>query len=207
MNHQGQPVLHVGEALETARAAMILLHGRGDSAQGILSLVPELEFPGFAYLAPEAANNTWYPNRFIVPIPQNEPWLSSALEVVNSVLEHVMQFVPKEQVMLLGFSQGACLTLEFAARTGGHFGAAVALSGGLIGDALEPTRYKSLENTPVFMGCSDVDAHIPIIRVDESAVLLGQLGANVDKRIYPNLGHTINADELEAVRALMRTLA
>ena len=204
--HQGQPVKTLGTKLETAKAAMILLHGRGDSAQGILSLVPEIMMDGFAYGAPNAAGQTWYPNRFIEPIARNEPYLSSALEVVHNLVEHVREHVAKEKIIIIGFSQGSCLSLEYAARTGGRFGAIIGLSGGLIGDVLEPARYKNLENTPVFLGCSDVDAHIPKSRVDETAVMLEGLGAKVDKRIYPNFGHSVNADELEAVRELMRIL-
>ena len=204
--HQGQPVKTLGTKLETAKAAMILLHGRGDSAQGILSLVPEIMMDGFAYGAPNAAGQTWYPNRFIEPIARNEPYLSSALEVVHNLVEHIREHVPKEKIIILGFSQGSCLALDYAARTGGRFGAIIGLSGGLIGDVLEPTRYKDLESTPVFLGCSDVDAHIPKSRVDETAVMLEGFGAKVDKRIYPNFGHSVNADELEAVRELMGTL-
>jgi phospholipase/carboxylesterase len=196
----------MGEDLETANAAMILLHGRGDTAEGILSLVEELEFPGVAYFAPNAAGNVWYPHRFIEPIERNEPHLTGALEVVQTLIGHVTSHVPREKIVILGFSQGACLALEYAARTGGRFGGVVGLSGGLIGQTLELARYKSLEGTPVFLGCSDVDAHIPKSRVDESAAMLEGLGATVDKRIYPNFGHSVNADELEAVRELMRNL-
>jgi predicted esterase len=204
--HKGQPVKTLGEKLENAKAVMILMHGRGDSAQGILSLVPEIETPGFAYGAPNAAGQVWYPNRFIEPIARNEPNLSSALEVLDALVEHVCEHVQKEKIIILGFSQGSCLSLEYAARAGGRFGAIIGLSGGLIGDVLEPTRYKNLEGTPVFLGCSDVDAHIPKSRVDETAVILEGLGAKVDKRIYPNFGHNVNDDELEAVRELMRNL-
>ena len=204
--HQGQPVKTLGEKLETAKAAMILLHGRGDSAQGILSLVPEIVMPGFAYGAPNAAGQTWYPHRFIEPVSRNEPNLSSALEVLDALVEHVCEHVKKEKIIILGFSQGSCLALEYAARAGGRFGAIVGLSGGLIGDVLEPTRYKNLENTPIFLGCSDVDAHIPKSRVIETALILEGLGAKVDKRIYPNFGHSVNEDELQAVRELMGAL-
>ena len=204
--HQGQPVKTLGEKLETAKAAMILLHGRGDSAQGILSLVPEIVMPGFAYGAPNAAGQTWYPHRFIEPVSRNEPNLSSALEVLDALVEHVCEHVKKEKIIILGFSQGSCLALEYAARTGGRFGAIIGLSGGLIGDVLEPTRYKNLENTPIFLGCSDVDAHIPKSRVIETALILEGLGAKVDKRIYPNFGHSVNEDELQAVRELMGAL-
>ena len=190
---------------ETPRAAMVLLHGRGDSAQGILSLVDHLEAPRWAFVAPQAAGHTWYPNRFVAPIASNEPWLSSALQAVTETLEAIQGAgVPPERTVILGFSQGACLALEFAARTGGRFGGVAALSGGLIGETLDEARYQALEGTPVFIGCSDVDAHIPVGRVHESAALLGTLGASVDKRIYPNFGHSVNEDELEAVRQIMR---
>lgn len=206
--HQGQPNQMRGDH-ESPKAAMILLHGRGDSGAGILGLVDHLERPGWAFIAPQAAGNTWYPNRFIAPVSANEPWLSSALLAVHDTLEAAQAAgVPLERTILLGFSQGACLALEYAARNGARYGGVVGLSGGLIGAALEPSRYpKSLSGTPVFMGCSDVDFHIPKVRVEESAALLGNIGARVDARIYPNLGHTINDDELDAVRNLMRNIA
>jgi predicted esterase len=206
--HQGQPRLTRGD-LEGAQAAMILLHGRGDSAAGILSLVDQIERPAWAFIAPQAAGNAWYPNRFIAPVAANEPWLSSALQAVRETLEAVQSAgVPLSRNVLLGFSQGACLALEYAARNGEMYGGVVGLSGGLIGDVLEPARYpKSLSGTPVFLGCSNVDAHIPVTRVEESAVMLGNLGARVDTRIYPNFGHTINDDELNAVRDMMRNIA
>ena len=204
--HQGQPKRMRGD--ESPQAAMVLLHGRGDTAEGILGLVDQITRPGWAFIAPQAAGNAWYPNRFIAPISANEPWLSSALLAVHDTLEAVKASgVPLEETILLGFSQGACLALEYAARNGTHYGGVVGLSGGLIGDVLEPTRYlKSLSGTSVFLGCSDVDAHIPKTRVEESAVLLGNIGARVDARIYPNFGHTINDDELDAVRTMMRLL-
>lgn len=188
---------------------MVLIHGRGDTAEGILGLVDQIERPGWAFIAPQAAGNTWYPNRFIAPISANEPWLSSALLAVHDTLEAVQSAgVSLESTILLGFSQGACLALEYAARNGARYGGVVGLSGGLIGDTLEPARYpKSLSGTPVFLGCSDVDAHIPRTRVEESAVLMGHIGARVDARIYPNFGHTINDDELDAVRDMMRNIA
>jgi predicted esterase len=206
--HQNQPRLTRGE-LEGAQAAMILLHGRGDSAQGILSLVDQISRPGWVFIAPQAAGNAWYPNRFIAPIQSNEPWLSSALQAVHDAIQATQTLnVPVSRTILLGFSQGACLALEYAARNGTMYGGVVGLSGGLIGDVLEPATYpKSLSGTPVFLGCSDVDAHIPKIRVEESAALLGNLGARVDTRIYPNFGHTINDDELDAVRNMMRNIA
>jgi predicted esterase len=205
--HQNQPRLQRGEP-ETPQAAMILLHGRGDSAQGILSLADHLLRPGWTFIAPQAAGNAWYPNRFIAPIQSNEPWLGSALQVVTDTLKAVHETgVPNDRVILLGFSQGACLALEAAARLGGRFGGVAGLSGGLIGDTLDPTRYKRLELTRVFLGCSDTDFHIPLERVSETAVILENLGARVDTRIYPNFGHTVNEDELDAVREMMKLVA
>lgn len=205
--HQNQPKLTRGDP-QTAQAAMILLHGRGDSAQGILSLTDHFERPGWVFVAPQAAGNAWYPNRFIAPVQSNEPWLSSALQAVSDTLDAVLEVgVPRDRVILLGFSQGGCLALEAAARMGGRFGGVVGLSGGLIGDRLDGARYKRLELTRVFLGCSDTDFHIPLERVTETATILENLGARVDKRIYPNFGHTINDDELDAVREMIKLIA
>lgn len=203
--HQGQAVLHTGAPLETAKAAMIMVHGRGASAESILSLVPEINQEGFAYLAPQAANHAWYPNGFMSPIPSNEPWLSSALNTVGSVLQAVNDAgIPSEKIILLGFSQGACLATEFAARNAQRYGGVVGLSGGLIGPDGTPRDYEgSLAGTPVFLGCSNVDFHIPKERVLHSADVLRQLGGEVTDRLYTNMGHTVNEDELEAVRAMM----
>jgi predicted esterase len=206
--HQGQPVLRRGQALDDARAAMILLHGRGADAQDIISLAPEFQQPGFAYLAPSAAGNTWYPNRFIAPLESNEPWLSWALAVVDELLAQVAAAgIPAEKTVLLGFSQGACLALEYAARNPRRYGGLAGLSGGLIGPVGMSFDYPgSLDGTPVFLGCSDVDFHIPVERVYESAEALQKLGAVVETRIYPGMGHTINQDEIEAVRGIMAKL-
>lgn len=204
--HRGQPVLAAGEPLENARAAAVLVHGRGADARSILSLVPEVGHPGFAYLAPQAAGNVWYPYSFLKPVEQNGPHLSSALAAIGAVLVHIEGAgILPNRVILLGFSQGACLALEYAARNARRYGGVVGLSGGLIGAAIHPYP-GSLDGTPVFMGCSDPDEHIPVSRVHESAGILSGMGAVVTKRLYPNMGHTVNQDEIDAVKALFAAL-
>lgn len=206
--HQGQPVLIQGESLEQARAAMIMLHGRGATAKDILTLVGHLPQAGFAFLAPQAANNTWYPDRFLAPLANNEPWLSSALAAIGDVLAQVERAgIPPERMLLLGFSQGACLALEFAARYARRYGGVIGLSGGLIGpDDTHRDTSGSLAGTPVFLGCSDVDPHIPKERVVHAAEVLRRLGAEVTVRLYPNMGHTVNQDELNVIRGMMANL-
>lgn len=206
--HKGQPVLVVGEPLESARAAMILMHGRGASAEDILTLVPELDQGGFAYLAPQAAGYTWYPYSFLAPLSSNEPWLSSALAVIASLLRQLTDAgIPPERTILLGFSQGACLSLEFAARNARRYGGVAGLSGGLIGPDGTPRNYTgSLAGTPVFLGCSDVDFHIPKERVLHSAEVLRGLGGDVTARLYPGMGHMVNDDEIQFVRGMMAAL-
>jgi predicted esterase len=203
--HQSQPVLHTGTALEQARAAMILVHGRGASADSILTLASELERPDLAYLAPQAAGGTWYPQRFTAPLSANEPWLSSALQRVDELVQYVAQAgIAHERIVLLGFSQGACLALEYAARNARRYGGLVGLSGGLIGPDDTPRNYAgSLDGTPVFLGCSDVDFHIPKERVTESAAVLERLGGQVETRLYPGMEHTVNQDELAYVRSML----
>ena len=206
--HQGQPVLHAGQPLETAKAVMVLIHGRGASAQSILTLADELPHPEFAYLAPQAEGSAWYPNRFIAPIESNEPYLTSALAVVGSVMQHITEAnIPTERIILLGFSQGACLAQEYAARNPQRYGGIVGLSGGLIGPMGMAFSYPgSLAGTPVFLGCSDVDFHIPVERVHESAQVLEALGGQVEERIYPGMDHTVNMDEIEFVREMMQAV-
>jgi phospholipase/carboxylesterase len=203
--HQGQRIAKAGVPLTEAKAAMVMLHGRGATAESILTLTNEFDAQGFAYLAPQAAGNTWYPNRFIEPIESNEPYLSSALATVGDVLKQIEDAgIPPEKMMLLGFSQGACLSLEFAARRGGRLGGVAGLSGGLIGATLERSRYAvTLNETPVFLGCSDVDFHVPKVRVEESAVMLREIGADTTMRLYQGMGHTVNADEIAFVNQLM----
>jgi phospholipase/carboxylesterase len=206
--HHGQPVRMTGEPLDGARAAMLMVHGRGASAGDILTLTDQLTQPGFAYLAPQAAENTWYPNRFLVPLAENEPWLSSALAFVGEVFAEIIKAgIPPEHVMLLGFSQGACLALEYAARNAQRYGGIVGLSGALIGPDDMPRDYQgSLAGTPVFLGCSDVDFHVPKERVDQTAEVLGKLGGEVTERLYPNLDHSVNQDEIDFVRGMMQSI-
>lgn len=203
--HTNQPVLSAGRPLAEARAALILVHGRGATAESILSLADYLPHPSMAYLAPQAAGNTWYPYSFLNPMEQNEPHLSSALARLAALLEEVERAgIPPERVALAGFSQGACLASEFVARNAQRYGGLLAFSGGLIGPPGTPRVYPgALDGTPVFLGCSDVDPHIPLARVNETAEVLARLGAAVDKRIYPRLGHTINQDEIDAAAALV----
>ena len=207
--HEGQTALHSGAPLGQARSAMILVHGRGASAESILTLAFELGRPDFAYLAPQAAGYTWYPNSFLAPIASNEPGISSGMAVLAALLRQLeAASIPAERTILLGFSQGACLASEFSARHARRYGGVVALSGGLIGPPGTPRDYPgSLEGTPVFVGCSDIDPHIPKSRVEETGDVLRRLGGAVDLRIYPGMGHTVNADEIAAVQAIMDALA
>lgn len=207
------PALHVaGAAVERANRALLLVHGRGGSAREMLSLgaevVPAALRAETALLAPQAAAGTWYPNRFIAPVASNEPHLSLALEALAGVVAFLAQAgLPPERLLLAGFSQGACLVLEFVARRPQRYGAVAGLSGGLIENGDLPRHYTgSLAGTPLFLGCSDVDFHIPLERVERSASLLTGLGAKVDKRIYPAMGHTVNADEIAALQKLVMDL-
>jgi predicted esterase len=204
--HYGQPVRAEGEPLERARAAMLMVHGRGARSEDILTLAVPLAMPGFAFLAPQAAENTWYPKRFLVPPEENEPWLSSALGRVGDVLQQILNAgIPPERTLLLGFSQGACLTLEFAVRNARRYGGIAGLSGALIGAEDAPRNYtSSLAGTPVFLGCSDIDFHVPKERVDQTAEVLARMGAAVTERLYPNMDHTTNADEIDFVHGMMQ---
>ena len=203
--HAGQPVLRAGPSPKDARLVAILLHGRGASAEDILGLAHQFSARDIAYVAPQAAGSTWYPYSFLAPVAQNEPWLGSALRVVAGLAEDLAsQGIPAERLAVMGFSQGACLTLEFAARHARRYAAVVAFTGGLIGPPDTPRDYTGdFVGTPVFIGSSDVDPHVPLERVQESTAVFRRLGATVDERIYPRMGHTINADELHAVDALL----
>lgn len=202
--HQGQPVLAAGKPLEKADKVMIAIHGRGGGAQSILQLAGALNRPDWTYLAPQAQNFTWYPNRFVAPLEANEPHLSSALQAVDDLVTQVQgQGVPVERIMLMGFSQGACLALEFAARNPKSYGGVIGFSGGLIGPEGMIFGYDGQLDTPVFLGCGDVDSHIPLQRVRETTQALSAMGARVDERIYPGMDHTVNADEILAAQTLM----
>ena len=202
--HAGQPVLHAGPPIEEARIVAIMLHGRGASAEDILGLASEFAARDVAYLAPQAANRTWYSNSFLAPIPQNEPGLSSALRIIEGLVQTLQQQIPSSRIALMGFSQGACLTLEFSARHAQRYAVIAGFSGGVIGPPGTPRDYAgAFDGTPVFLGCSDVDPHIPLDRVNESADLFARMGARVDKRIYKGMAHTIIAAEIDAVDALL----
>ena len=205
-------VARAGRPLREADAAVVMVHGRGATAESILTLAEEVgqpELANLAYIAPQAPGFSWYPFSFMAPIEQNEPHLSSALRTLEEVLaELAAAGIPPERTVLLGFSQGACLSLEFTARHAQRFAGVVALSGGLIGPPGTPRDYAgSLDETPVFLGCSDRDPHIPAERVRESAEIFRSMGARVTERIYPGLGHTVNQDELSWVADLLGSLA
>lgn len=207
--HQNQPVLHAGEPLQAARAAMLMIHGRGATAESILELTSQFTASGFAYLAPQAAHNSWYPNSFLAPIASNEPGLSSGLSVIQFLLTQITTAgIPLERAIILGFSQGACLSLEFVARHAQRYGGVAGLSGGLIGPDDTPRNYTgSLAGTPIFLGCSDIDPHIPRQRVQLSAEVLERLGGNVTMRLYPHMGHTVNWDEIRFIQDMMDALS
>jgi phospholipase/carboxylesterase len=204
----GVQIRSAGEPLEHAKAAMLMMHGRGATAEDILSLAGQLSQPGFFYIAPQALGNTWYPNRFLDPLSTNEPWLTSALYLMRDLLDKIVQGgMPPERIMILGFSQGGCLALEFTARNARRYGGLVGLSSSLIGPEDTQRDYKgSLDGTPVFLGCSDVDFHVPKERVTQSSDVLRHLGGAVTERLYPNHDHSVNQDEIDFVRGMMQSL-
>ena len=206
--HGGQPVGTAGTPLDDAAAAVVLVHGRGATAESMLQMAGEFETDGVAYLAPQARGRTWYPHSFLEPVERNEPSLSSALELVGEVLARVGEAgVPFERTAVVGFSQGACLSSEYVARNVRRYGGLAALSGGLVGPDDASRDYDGdLDGTPVFLGCSDVDPHVPLERVHGSRDVFERLGGDVTERVYEEMAHTVNDDEIVFLRDLLQTL-
>lgn len=204
--HQDQPVFYKGKRLEVADAAMIMIHGRGATAESILALSGEFSTHNVAYLAPQADSNTWYPYSFLSPIEMNEPGITSGIAKIDSLINDLIsKGFSTDKIFLLGFSQGACLSLEYVARNPAKFGGVIGLSGGLIGPPGTPRNYSgSFDKTEIFLGCSDVDPHIPIERVDETEKVFLRMNADVTKRIYKGMGHTINQDEINFITSLLK---
>lgn len=206
--HQNQRVVTGGTDISEADIVMILTHGRGASAESMLEFAREFDRPHLHYRALQAKGHSWYPRSFLAPIEMNEPGISSGLQRIHDEIVVVnKEGIPTQQIILLGFSQGACLTTEFAARHPQKLGGIVGLSGGLIGDEINPAHYSgSLDAMPVFLGCSDRDPHIPKERVDETEQVFNQLNGSVTKRIYKGMGHTVNQDEISFVKNLLTEL-
>lgn len=206
--HADQPVMTTGRSVEEARGALVMIHGRGASAESILDLFPELGLEELAALAPQAAGQTWYPHSFLAPIETNQPYLDSALAKIDAVVNEVVhRGIPAERIGIMGFSQGACLTSEYVARHPRRYGAVMVLTGGLVGPPGTPRNYRgSLAGTPAFVGASDPDPHVPFARVEETAAELTRLGGVVDLRRYPGMPHTVNREEIDACAALLRAM-
>jgi len=206
--HAGQPVVTAGVPLGEGKTAVIAVHGRGAGPANILDLVPRIGRPDLTWLAPAAADRTWYPYSFMAERERNEPGLSSALHVLTTLVDDVLaRGVPRHRIVLLGFSQGACLTSEFAYRNPARYGGVIVFTGGLIGPAGTTWDLPgSFAGTPIFVGSSDVDSHVPKTRVDETAAVFERMGAAVDKRIYPGMGHVVNDDEIEAARTVLSSI-
>jgi len=207
--HAGQPVVRVGAPLATARAAVLMIHGRGAAPNNILELVPAIGHTGVTYVAPAAAGGTWYPESFMAPIERNEPGIGSGITLIHSLLDELLAAgMSAERVMLLGFSQGACLACTAVQRRPQRYGGVMVFSGGLIGPpGTVWSGGGSFRSTPVFLGCSDLDAHVPESRVRETAAVFERMGADVATRIYPGMGHLVNGDEIAAARDLLARLA
>lgn len=197
-------ILTKGKDLNKAKKAIILLHGRGATAQDIIGLADEFCDDTFYIAAPQAKNQTWYPYSFMAETITNEPWLSSAVDTVKRLLDETAKQIPIENIYLMGFSQGACLTLEVASRFANKYAGVAAFTGGLIGDELRADLYQGdFEGTKIFIGNSDQDPHVPMQRSKDSAEIMRKLGAEVVLKVYPNMPHTINQDEMDTVRSLM----
>lgn len=207
--HAGQPILVRGKALAESRAAVIMVHGRGASPQSILELAAAIAHPEVAYVAPGASGGTWYPMSFMAPTAQNEPGITSGISVIHALIDEVVAAgIPEDRIILLGFSQGACLASTAAQRRPRRYGGVVVLSGGLIGPpGTQWSADGDFAGTPIFLGCSDIDAHIPAPRVRESAAHLERMGAEVTCRIYEGMGHLVNEDEIAFARELVERVA
>lgn len=205
MHQHTKNIVAAGKPLAEAQKAMIMIHGRGANAQSILGLSNEIKVEDFALLAPQAAQNTWYPFSFMAPVAQNEPGFSTALDVLDALLADVKAAgISSENIYFVGFSQGACLTAEFVARNADKYGGVFILSGGVIGETLDKSNYKGdFQGTPILLGCSDVDAHVPLSRVQESTQLFKEMGAETTERIYPNAPHTIFEDEIQIMNEIL----
>ena len=203
--HAGQPLATAGAPLGKSPVAMIMIHGRNAAPANMLSFVPAFAHPDITYVAPAAAGGTWYPLSFMTDKEKNEPGISSGLWVLEQLVQHIVRSgVRKDRIVLLGFSQGACLTSQFAASHADRYGGVVLYSGGLIGPPGTTWNYPgSFNGTPVFLGCSDVDAHVPKTRVEESAAVFGRMGATVTENIYPGMGHLVNEEEIAFTRTLL----
>lgn len=203
--HKEAQIFYKGKSIESSGQVMIMIHGRGASAADILSLAVEINNNEFTYIAPQANGFSWYPNSFLSPIESNEPFLSSSLNLLKDIVKNVLKKgIQTDKIFLLGFSQGACLTLEFAAKNPKSYGGVFALSGGLIGPSIEIQNYSgSFEGCRTFLGCSDIDPHIPIERVNESAGIFKRMNADVEIRIYKEMGHTINKDEIDYIKSIV----
>ena len=203
--HADQPVTFAGAPLAAGGRAMVLLHGRNASPRNILDLAPRLGRPGFSLVAPAAAGNTWYPYSFLEQTARNEPYLTSAIDRLRRVVADVNAAgIPTSRLVLLGFSQGACLAAEYAYRFAEQFGGIVLFSGGLIGPPGTTWQTsRSFRRTPVFLGCSDVDAHVPKSRVDETAETFASMDAEVTERIYPGMGHLVSDDEIVLAQSIL----
>lgn len=207
--HAGQPVETFGAPLERARVAVIMVHGRNAAPANILDLSRRFDCPDAAFMAPAAAGGAWYPHGFMAPIAQNEPGISSAISVIHGLIDDIVaKGIPSERIVLLGFSQGACLSATAAQRRPARYGGVIVYSGGLIGPHGTAWEERgAFDGTPVFLGCSDIDAHIPEERVRASGALFARMGADVTLRIYPGMGHAVNDDEITFTDALLGTLA
>ena len=204
--HANQPVRHVGAPLAEAKGAVVLLHGRGGSAEDILSLAQPLYRDGLAYLAPQAAGHTWYPNSFLAPREANEPYLSSALAKVGSVIAELEAAgIKRDRILIAGFSQGACLATEFVASNPARYASLIAFTGGLIGPPDANLHHEgSLVGTPALFLSGDPDPHVPWQRVQASAAELERMGALITARRYPGRPHTITAEEVDLARTFVR---